>query len=360
MTALDYAKLGADTLMNKFTPAELPPKGQFLYHQGVFLSGMEQLYKLSGEARYSNYIRDWLDNYIDKEGRVSGTDVEQFDFMQPVNLCYRLYLEDPEKYPQYKTAIDYFLPFFEKWPCNAQGGYWHKHFYPNQMWLDTLYMAGPYLSLYAKHFDRPYLFERVFTLMDCFRRNMTDPKTGLLCHAWDDSKAAEWADPQTGLSPCFWGRALGWYAVSIQLILELLPKEHPRREALINAGRDVINALLRYQDDKTGLWYQVVDRGDDPANWLETSCSCLFTMAICKAVHSGFLSPSYLRHADKAWEGIKAVVQVRESELIVPKVCIGTCVGDYDFYIKRPTHENDLHGMGAFLLMATAYHEVKG
>jgi unsaturated rhamnogalacturonyl hydrolase len=192
---------------------------------------------------------------------------------------------------------------------------------------------------------------------------MTDPVTGLLYHAWDDSSEVDWADKRTGLSSQFWGRAIGWYAVAHLEILDCLPAGHPYRSELINAERDLVNALIRYQDDSggagDGLWYQVVDRGDDPRNWHETSCSCLFLYAIAKSVRTGILDKSYARYADKAWAGVARTVKVEGDSLTVPKVCVGTCVGDYDFYLARPTVENDLHGMGAFLLAATEYHRMK-
>jgi unsaturated rhamnogalacturonyl hydrolase len=354
-TALDYAKMGADTLMRKFTVEELPPKNRFHYHQGVFLSGVERVFLLSGEKKYYDYIKAWVDYYIDENGDIRYCDVREFDDMQPAILLFNLYKTTGDE--RYKKVLDRFAPVVEQWPTNARGGFWHKYQHPNQMWLDGLYMIGPYSVMYAHYFDKPYFWETVYQQMNLMRCNMTDPKTGLLYHAWDDSKVIDWADKKTGLSPEFWGRAIGWYAVAIMDILDYIPQDHPRRQEFINAERDVINALVRFQDGDTGLWYQVVDKGDKPENWPETSCSSLYTYAISKAIKKGLVHTAYAKYIHKAYQGVIKSLQFEGDNLIVSNICVGTGLGDYDFYIKRPTVQNDLHGMGAFLLMCTEYYD---
>jgi unsaturated rhamnogalacturonyl hydrolase len=181
--------------------------------------------------------------------------------------------------------------------------------------------------------------------------------TGLLYHAWDDSKAIGWADKKTGLSPEFWGRAMGWYAVAIMDLLDYIPEENKRRHEFISAAVDIINALVRFQDEESGLWYQVVDKGRVAGNWLETSCSCLYTYAIAKAIKRGLLHRTYYQSIKRAYEGIVKTLRFEGSDLFVEEICVGTEVGDYQFYINRPRVQNDLHGMGAFLLMCTEYED---
>jgi unsaturated rhamnogalacturonyl hydrolase len=358
--ALDYAKLGADTLIRKYTAVELPPKNQFLYHQGVFLAGVERLRLLSGEKKYYDYIKDWCDLYIDSDGNILHSEAGQFDYIQPAILLFSLYKDTGDT--RYKKALDSVVPLVEQWPCNARGGYWHKSHRKNQMWLDSLYMIGPFQAMYARNFDKPYFYEKVYRQMDLMRRNMTDPRTGLLYHAWDDSAEVEWADKITGLSDEFWGRAIGWYAVAILEILDYLPEDDPRRRDFIDAELAILNALVRFQDQGSGLWYQVVDKGDDPRNWHETSCSCLFAYAIAKAAKKGLVHKAWLRHAEHAYRGvIEHSVSLEGNspeggELLLSGICVGTNVGDYEHYLKRPTVVNDLHGMGAFLFMCTEYY----
>jgi len=359
-TALDYAKQGCDTLMRKFSVKTLPPANRYHYHQGVFLSGMERTYFLSQDEKYYNYIKNWHDQFISDDGTMPlMKDLEaenlQFDDMQPAIMLYHLYEKTGDK--KYKKVLDRFAPIFEQWPTNARGGFWHKYMSKNQMWLDGLYMIGPYASMYAKYFDKPYFWETMYQQMNLMRRNITCPKTGLLFHAWDDSKIARWANSETGLSEEFWGRAIGWYAVAILDIMEHMPADHPRREEFISAEKDIVNALIKYQDEKTGLWYQVVDKGNNPENWHETSCTSLFTYAISKAIKMGILDDAYAKYAHKGYQGVIDSLTFDGEDLFVSNICIGTGVGNEDFYFKRPTVTNDLHGMGAFVLMCTEYFD---
>ena len=355
--ALDYAKMGADTLIRKFPVQELPPKNRFHYHQGVFLSGMERTYLLCKDKKYYNYIKNWLDLHIDENGRLKYNDNElQFDDMMPSILLFNLYNELKDE--RYKKILDDFSILVDMWPTNARGGFWHKYDRANQMWLDGLYMIGPYCVMYAFYFNKPYYYETVYQQMNLMRRNMTDSKTGLLYHAWDDSKVIPWSDKKTGLSAEFWGRAIGWYAVAVMDILDFIPSDHERRDEFVSAAIDIINALVRFQDESSGLWYQVVDKGDIKGNWLETSCSSLYTYAIAKAVKKGILHKSYIKYINRAYEGIIKSLKFNNDDLIISNICIGTGVGDYKFYIDRPTVENDLHGMGAFLLMCSEVYEV--
>lgn len=355
--ALEYAKMGCDTLMNKFSVKTLPPENKFHYHQGVFLSGMQRTYALCNEEKYFDYIRNWVNNYIDEKGHISGCDPTQFDDMQPSILLFPLYEKTGDE--RYKKALDSFVPHVEKWPKNAQGGFWHKFMHPNQMWLDGLYMIGPYHAMYANKFGKKYFYEVVYRQMKLMTENMRDKKTGLLYHGWDDSKEEPWANPDTGLSSQFWGRAIGWYAVAILDVLDYFPKDDPRRDEFISAEKNIINALVKYQDKTTGLWCQVVDKQGKAGNWFESSCSCLFTYAISKAVKTGIVGEEYIEYMKKGYNGVINTITVDEEkcELYVNKVCIGTCIGDYDYYIKRDTVTNDLHGMGAFVLMCSEYYD---
>lgn len=356
MRPIDYAREACDTLMRKFAPAELPPVGQFLYHQGVFLSGMQKTYRLCGDRKYFDCVKGWADAYIDAEGNVSCSDPGQLDFLMPGLLLYDLYAETGDE--RYKKAIDKLVADVLATPRNPEGGYWHKVKYPNEMWLDGLYMGGPIVSRYGAVFGQPACFDTViFQALMMFDRTR-DPRTGLLYHAWDQGRQTDWCDPETGLSPEFWGRAMGWVPVAILDELEDIPPRYFLRDKLEARVVDLLKALVPYQDEATGLWYQVVNKGDDPRNWLETSCSCLYVAGLCKAVRMGLLDKAYLKFARKGYEGVIARLKHDENGVIIDGVCIGTCVGDYEHYLARPTSANDLHGVGAFLLMCVEAEQV--
>ncbi len=349
-TPIQYAQAACDTLMRKYEPEELPPKGHFHYHQGVFLSGMEQAYGICNKKEYRDYIKAWVDSLISPEGRIRSYDPGELDDIQPGILLYRLYEETHGE--RYEKALHTLMDILRKFPKNKEGGYWHKEKSREQMWLDGLYMAGPFSALYGKTFQCPDCFDICTFQALLMEKKTKDENTGLFYHAWDSRKERPWADPQTGRSPEFWGRSIGWVPVAVLDELDCMPKDYEGRKELVRLVTELLKAVEKYQDD-SGLWYQVVDKGGQAGNWLETSCTCLFAAALLKAVRSGFLEKEYLRPAQKAYTGIIDRLGWQGEDIIIGNICVGTGVGDYEHYCKRPVSVNDLHGTGAFLLMCT-------
>lgn len=348
---LAYAKLACDTLMRKFAPDALPPVRHFHYHQGVFLSGMHQTYVLCREERYYAYIKAWVDSLVDPYGDITSFNPGQLDDLQPGVLLFPLYERTHD--PRYKRALDTIAYYLSTFPRNPEGGYWHKAWYRNQMWLDGLYMAGPFCAQYGQAFDAPSFFDRLVEQAKLMEEKTRDIKTGLWYHAWDYEKQQPWADPDTGLSPEFWGRSIGWVPVALLNDLDYLPEAHPARPELSRMARELLLALLPYQDEATGLWYQVVNKGGEPGNWVESSCTCLYTAALCKAVRLGLLDDACLCAAGRGYHGVIRRLGSDQGGVLIDNICIGTGVGKYDHYCARPTSTNDLHGIGAFLIMCT-------
>ncbi len=358
-TALDYAKMACDTLIKKFAPEDLPPKGRFHYHQGVFLSGMQKTYNLCNEQKYFDYIRGWVDSIVKEDGTIDRFDQGQLDDIQPGVLLFQLYEKTGDE--RYTKALSTLMALLKDFPKNDEGGFWHKDRCAHQMWLDGLYMGGPIAAEYAKKFDAPEYFDICAFQAKMMEAKTKDPVTGLWYHAWDAKKVQPWANPETGLAPEFWGRSIGWVPVGILEELDHFPEDHKDRAELIRLTVDLIKAVAKYQDKESGLWYQVVNKGGQEGNWLESSCTCLYVAAMCKAVKAGLLDESYLEIAERGYKGIIDRLKYNENGVVIDNICIGTGVGNYEFYCARPTSENDLHGAGAFILMCTevyrAFHE---
>lgn len=350
MNPLDYAKAACDTMMRRFEASKLPPEGHFHYHQGVFLSGMLQTYLLCHEEKYFQYVKDWVDSILDENGKIHTYDPGQLDDIQPGVLLYLLLDRTGEE--RYKKALDELLDVILHFKRNAVGGFFHKDWHPNQMWLDGLYMGGPISAEYGARFQRPEFTEICIEQALLMRNRTEDKETGLWYHAWDCSKEAEWADPETGLSPEFWGRAMGWVPVAVLNELDFILEDHEKRKEMEALVHDLLTALCNYQSED-GRWYQVVNKGGCEGNWLENSCSSLYVAALCKAVRQGILDESYMENARRGYEGVIRSLSWEGEDLQIGNVCIGTGVGDYTHYINRPVSVNDLHGVGAFLLMCT-------
>ena len=346
---LDYAKAICDTKMREFPDAkDLPPAPRFHYHQGVFLSGMMKTYELCKEQKYFDYVKRYLDTYVNEKGEVQRWDRGQMDDIQPGILLYPLY--DATHDERYLNALYELTTVLYAFPRNDDGGFWHKNFRYHQMWLDGLYMGGPILAEYGERFNKPEYIDLCIKQALLMEKHTKDPVTGLMFHAYDDSRKQEWADPVTGCSHEFWGRSVGWVPVALLDDLDHIPEDHPKRSEVVREVTDLLKAVAKFQSEE-GRWYQVINKGNEPGNWLENSCSSLFAASLFKAVRRGYLSEDYLA---PAWRGYEAVIRSLEldgEDVKLGHVCIGTGVGDYQYYIDRPTSVNDLHGIGAFLIM---------
>lgn len=352
---IDYAMLSVETMMRKYRGEELPPRGHFHYHQGVFLSGVYRTYLECKDERYFRYIKDWVDSCVNEEGQIHEYDKGQLDDIQPGILLFPLYERTKDK--RYKKALDELLAVVKNFPRAENGGFWHKEWFPGQMWLDGLYMAGPICSEYAAHFNRPEYLDIAVEQAFLMKEKTEDLETGLWYHAWDSLGKEDWADKKTGLSSEFWGRSIGWVPVAILDELDFVPDNYPQKKAMIRLVRDLLEAVYQYQSEE-GRWYQVVNKGGQQGNWLENSCSCLYVAAACKAVRMGFLSKDWLEKARRGYESVIRSVKLDGTDLLVGEVCVGTGVGDYRHYCERPVSVNDLHGVGAFLLMCTEMQKV--
>lgn len=368
LTPLDYAKMSCDAIMHKYAPEDLPPKNAFFYIQGVFLSGMQRVYLETGERKYFNYIKDYVDSVIGENGELRSIDreynfengmeygnrhLQMLDCKQPSILLHNLYDETGEQ--RYINAIKTIAESMYYWPVNSVGGYWHMMTQIDQMWMDGAYMAGPLSVMYAKRFGAPIIRERAIDQILIMNKYMRDSKTGLYFHGWDESKQSPWADPETGLSAQIWGRAVGWYAVAILDVLDYIPKDHPKAEALKQIERDLLKSLSKYQHKETGMWCEVLDKPYEDGNWSESSATNLILYSYAKASRLGIVENDV--YADIIKKGYDATISTtfmdEDGYLVVDKVCEGTCIdeGTYEHYINRRTRQNDLHGCGAFVLM---------
>ncbi len=246
-------------------------------------------------------------------------------------------------------------------PRTNAKGYWHKKRYPSQMWLDGIYMASPFLAHYAKEFDQPKWYDEVTFQLKLIYEKTVEPKTGLLYHAWDESREQRWSNPETGQSKHFWSRAIGWYTMAIVDVLDYLPEDHPQRKDLIEILNNVCNALIKVQDEKTKLWYQVLDMGGREGNYIEGSGSAMFIYTFAKAAKQGYLPNHFLGIADRTFDSFIDVLVVKgdDSLPVLTNVCGGCGLGgnpyreaDYEYYINEKRVDNDQKGVAPLILAA--------
>lgn len=338
------------------------------YEQGLMLDAFYQVWKISGEQKYFDYIKKNIDYYIEDNGNIKTYKMEDYniDNISPGRVLLHLYTETKEL--KYKKVADTLLKQLKDHPRNSKGGFWHKKIYPNQMWLDGLYMAQPFYSRYAVLFDKSEFFDDVLNQFLLVGQHLKDEFTGLYYHAWDESKEQQWANPETGRSPNYWGRSIGWFMMAMVDVLDFIPENHPQREKLITMFSDLSESLLKFRDEKTGLWFQVVDQGDREGNYIETSGSSMFIYAFAKGANKGLLHNKFLEVAEESFNSIlKNFISYDENNnfYLDNIVLVGGLGGrpyrdgSFEYYISEPIRKNDFKGYGPFLLSAVELYRGK-
>lgn len=334
--------------------------GEWAYEQGVLLDGVTAMWHVTGDGRLFTYLKDAVDGSVDKTGTIhmaegapfpkAAHSLDNIEMGRSVLEVYRVLQQE-----RYYKAAKFLDDQLAQQPKNASGGYWHKQIYPHQMWLDGAYMAGPFRAIYARTFAQPAELKGAVDQLLLMGDRMRDPKTGLLRHGWDESKQMGWADKQTGLSPEAWARAMGWYSMALVDVLEQMPEGDPQRPQVEALTQRTLEAVIRYQDKASGLWWQVMDKGGRKGNYLETSASCMFVYAIAKAVRMGALPLSAESHAERGWAAIQKTF-VRPDGTLTGTVKVAGLggkpyrSGTYDYYVGEPVGDNDAKGVGAYLL----------
>lgn len=336
--------------------------GAWGYAKSLYLYGQYLVYKRTGDPRHLQYIKAWLDSHVDENGVVTNTNAEgkkteikfeNLDSMLPGNLLLLMYQETKDN--KYKLAADRIRIRFNTYPRTKDGGFWHANTKSRewQLWGDGVFMSMPFLVRHGLMFgDSQYTFDEATKQLTVYASHLNDPKTGLMFHAYDESGQTAWADKTTKHSAYFWCRAMGWFGMTLIEVLELLPKKHPKRPALIAQVQQLVKAWSNFQDKKSGLWYQIVDMGSNPDNWLETSSSSMYTYVTAMAIDRGYVSKSYMKTVQAGHNGVLTKISLDADGMTnITDICEGTNVADLAYYFARKRPANDFHGLGAFLIM---------
>jgi unsaturated rhamnogalacturonyl hydrolase len=339
----------------------LNPDQKWNYEQGLMLVALYAQWKHTGLRKYLDFIRENLDQYVDDRGNIKTYKRTAFnlDNIGPGRVLLAVYRATGQA--KYRAAADSLWAQLQEQPRTQEGGFWHKKIYPYQMWLDGLFMAEPFAARYASMFQHTRAFDDIANQFVWAARHTYDSTAGLFYHGWDESRSQRWADPVTGRSPNFWGRAMGWYAMGLVDVLSSFPADHPRRQELLGILRNLAAGIVRYQDQASGLWFQVVDKPGEPGNYREASASAMFAYSLAKGVNEGYLDRTYWPCAERAFQGIiDSLVTVDRVGLIdLHGTCRGAGLGgkpyrdgSYEYYVSEPTRTNDKKGYGPFLMAA--------
>ena len=358
--ALSIMKRAPEAWKNDFQ--ERP---KWTYTIGLVMNSLNKVSKEKNNPVYFNYARGYADTMIMADGTIKGGyEIASFniDNIAPGPYLFSVYKKTKEE--RLKKAIETLKRQLTWQPQTTDGGYWHKLRYPWQMWLDGLFMGEPFQAEYAATFNQPELFDHIAQQFILAEKHTKDQATGLLYHGWDESRVQRWADPETGCSEHFWGRAVGWYCMGLVDVLDFFPKDHPKRAELVAILDRTLEAVLKVQDPETKTWWQVMDFPGREGNYLESTASVMFTYAMIKGVNEGFLDENYRAIAQASYDGIlKTFIKVDEDgEVHLTNCCAVAGLGgnpyrdgSYEYYIGEPIRDNDAKGLGPFLLASLEF-----
>ncbi len=378
-----------DPYSKRMADAQISRSGTILswdYPNGLFVESILKYYNKYGGSSYYNYALNHAKAVINTSGKIaSGYSFTAYtlDNINPGQFLIQIY--STEKSSQYKIALDSLRKQLTKHPRtnnSATGGFWHKGSYPNQMWLDGLYMGTRFYANYEKTFNNGTSYDDIVNQFVLIHSKTYDPVYQLNYHAWSATASdanSFWANqsaPFPGCSNQFWGRGMGWYAAALVDVLEILPANYARRQELVDILNQVAAGIKRWQDPVSGCWYQLLRydgtlTSNGTHNFLESSASCMFTYALLKAVRLGLISKiDYQTTAIKAYQGILTnfITADANGVLSLNQICKSAGLGpstspirdgSIDYYLNGSDAgvlvSNDLKGVGPFILASLEY-----
>ncbi|NLV63597.1 MAG: glycosyl hydrolase family 88 [Clostridiaceae bacterium] len=330
------------------------------HEYGVIFKAMERLWRRTGNRMYFNYIQRNIDKNINESGKiVRGYQVEEFK-VDAINSGKALFaLFEITGDIRYKKVILTLADQLRIQPRTKEGVFWHKLVYPYQIFLDGFYMWAPFYAEYAEKFNESTIFDDIANQIIVAATHTKDVNTGLHYQAWDEKKEIFWCNKQTGCSHSFWSRTNGWFSMAMIDVLDFFPETHVKRNKIVEIFKNQIEGLIKVQDPGTGLWYQVLDKGDRKENYLETSGSNMFIYSIAKGIRKGYLNKSLLTVLNKAYNGLLThMVETDDSGMISIKgTCKSASLGDaphkdstFEYYVSEPAVADDIKGIGTFIL----------
>jgi rhamnogalacturonyl hydrolase YesR len=327
------------------------------YTTGLLMQAMDDLSTAAGDRRFADFARRTIDSYLTADGTIRTYAPGEFniDHINSGKMLQRLWHRHRD--PRYRAAIGALAAQLAEHPRTSEGAFWHKQRYPHQLWLDGVYMGMPFLAGVGVAEGDDHEVEEAVREFTIARSHLREPRSGLYYHAWDEAKKQSWADPETGRSHHFWGRGLGWYAMALVDILDVIPPEKTElRAPLLEIIPELAESLVRHQD-ATGVWFQILDMPGEPGNYREASASAMFTYFLAKAINEGYLPASFEPAARKAYAGlVTEFVSVHaDGSFHLTNVCeVGGLGfgrdGSYRYYMSERVVENDPKGLGPAIM----------
>lgn len=329
---------------------------------GIYPYSLYKLSSATGEQSYSSAIFDITSTFITPKGGIERYTFDSFniDSVAPGRAVLALYKETGEQ--KYKLAADLLRKQLAEQPTTKEGAFWHKRKYDHQLWLDGVYMGLPFLAEYEVQFNEGKGLKTVVKEFELTEKYLKDPKTGLYYHGWDEARQQDWADKQSGLSQEVWARGLGWFAMAVVDVLDIIPEnEKELRAPLIRIANDLVQTLLRYQDQESKLWWQIMDKPGATGNYLESSASSMFVYFMARAQSQGYLNVEISEQVVSAYESMlnTFILPHADGTVSMTHQCYVAGLGfgrdgSYYYYMTEPVFRNDPKGNAPFIFASIA------
>lgn len=364
LTPLEWSVAMADSETTRLGDKRAWREGRSVkwdYTAGLFTLSLLKLNQQVPDAKFVEFSKDTIGSFVKPDGGIQGYKLEEYniDNVAPGKTVIALY--ELTKEERYKKCADLLRKQLETHPRTSEGGFWHKQRYPSQMWLDGLFMGAPFYAEYVLRYDSARAagdYEDVLKQFRLIDAHLYNPNTGLYYHGWDEKREQDWANRTTGTSSNYWGRGLGWYAMACVDVLDFLPRNQPGRVGLIKTVNQVCAGIVKRQDKDSGLWWQVLDQGGRDKNYLEATAATMFVYAMAKGVNEGYLDRArYAPIIERGYRGIlqRLIKRNERGEVTLTQCCSVAGLGygrdgSYDYYMREPIVDNDLKGVGPFVL----------
>ncbi len=331
------------------------------YIDGCMLTSLLSMSEITGEKQYADFVERFVDAFIGEDGSIRTYQPEKFN-LDDINEGRALIpIWQRTRKEKFRLAADRLKAQLNAQPRTQEGNFWHKKIYPNQVWLDGIYMAQPFAALYEKTFGQ-HDYTDIVQQIQNVRAKMFDPEKGLYYHGYDASRKAFWADPVTGRSKSFWLRSIGWFATALADLYEIVD-DAGAKEELGAILAELAEGISRYADPETGMYAQVVDQPEREGNYLETSGSCMIAYAMLKGARLGVLPKSFAALGKKTFDGIVHTKLTTDGESIdLDGICLVAGLGPennprrdgtFAYYISEPVVKNDAKGVAPFVMCYT-------
>jgi rhamnogalacturonyl hydrolase YesR len=337
---------------------------------GLMPMSYERLAEITGEENYKGIVEKITGSYINDQGEIGNYTFDSFniDSVAPGRNLLTLYKQTGEE--KYKIAAATLRKQLAEQPKTSEGAFWHKKKYTGQLWLDGVYMGMPFLAEYAIMFEQgdvqKHSLDEVVNEFVLTRKYLRNSESGLYYHGWDELKQQNWADKETGLSPEFWARGMGWLAMAIVDVLDYIPEENTeQRQLLIKLSKEIAADIIAVQDEETGTWWQIINKPEAVGNYQESSASAMFTYFLAKSVNKGYINSDYKEYALKAYQGIldNFTLVHANGEVSMTQQCYVAGLGfgrdgSYQYYMQEPVFNNDHKGNVPFIIAGLEIYQL--